>query len=146
MDAYEIVEREVERQLVKVVFELLSKPVRQAGEAPHRHTHRKILAFDKRCRDIRDVGVSFAADFLDASAFARAVATPRGGRAAIELHKLGIVHVAAKRALDRLNIRAVSILGNLNALSDTVAQIACKLERLPGQYQRRERRWENWRK
>jgi hypothetical protein len=36
---------EVQRNSVSVVFELLAEAVRQAGEPPHGHTHREVLAF-----------------------------------------------------------------------------------------------------
>lgn len=45
MDAAEIVEGEVERQRVNVVFELLREGVRQPREAPHRHAHGEVLGF-----------------------------------------------------------------------------------------------------
>lgn len=46
MDADEVVEREVKREGVDVVLQLLAEPVRQAREPAHGHTHRQVLTFN----------------------------------------------------------------------------------------------------
>jgi hypothetical protein len=46
VDTAKVVEREVERQRVDMVVELLAERIREAGEAAHGHAHGEVLALD----------------------------------------------------------------------------------------------------
>lgn len=46
VDAPEVVVHKMKRNRMFEVFDLLAKPVRQAGKASHPHSHSEILAFN----------------------------------------------------------------------------------------------------
>ncbi len=103
MDAAEIVEHGVERNHVHVIFKLLRKRIGEPGEATHVHTHGEVLALDMAGRYMPVVRVAFNAALACSRAFRRAVLALMALLArgfAVYLDKLGIVHIAAKGALD----------------------------------------------
>lgn len=90
------------------------------------HTDCEVLALDIAGRDMGNVGIALAADFLDPGAFGGAVAPRRSDRRALELHELGEVHVVAETALNRFKVGTMAVRRKLHAIGETVAQIVHK--------------------
>ena len=105
-----------------VVVQLLAERIGEPGEAAHRHAHGEVLALDVGRADVALFGLSLDPVLADADALARAVAA-RAGRLAVELHELGIVHVAAERPFHSLQIRAVAVCRELDPVVQAGAEI-----------------------
>lgn len=77
MDAGEVVEREVQRERVNVVLQLLQEAVGEPGKPTHGHAHRKVLALNMGRADMGNVGITFYPMLASANAFCGAVASRR---------------------------------------------------------------------
>ena len=109
----------MERHRVGVVLNLLAESVGEPGEPAHVHPHGEVLTLDVGRRDVRHVGLAFDADLLRPGALGRAVAALRVvGRGAVDLHELGEVHVTAEGAFHGLQIRPVTVAGELDAVGE----------------------------
>lgn len=71
---------------------------------------------------MRRVRISFYGTLADAGAFSGAVAARCGGRGAVELHQLLIVHIASKRAFD-FKIGAMPVASQLHTVGEVRRQI-----------------------
>ncbi len=126
MNATEIVIHEIKGKRVLMILDLFRESIRQPREAAHRHTHREVLAFDVACRNVAAIGPSCDCRGHRANALSGTVASLRFGIVPIELDQHRVVNVGAKCILDRLQIYAVAICGQLNAISKTAGQIVHK--------------------
>ena len=102
MQAYEIVEREVERKGVKMVLDLLGKGVGQPSETPHSHAHRKVRPLDVRRADMFALRMARHARLAASHTLGRAVASDRVlGAGTIDFDEHSLVDVAAENRANR---------------------------------------------
>jgi hypothetical protein len=114
VDPDEIVPNCIERDHVRVIFELLAEGIRKHSETAHRHPHRWVRPLDVTRADVLRVGVTGNLVPPRADAFGRAIAT--GGflsdcRGAIELDQDAVIDISAERLSDGPEIRAMLIRG-----------------------------------
>ena len=97
MDTDEIVEREVQREGVKMVLKLLGEGRGRPGETAHSHAPRKVRPLDVRRADMLALRVSRNARLLAANALGGTVATDRALRArTIDFDEHPIVDIVAE--------------------------------------------------
>jgi hypothetical protein len=88
-----------------------------AFKPAHVHPHGEVLALDVRRGNLRLVRIAFNAALLGARALSRGILLfvallARG--TAIQLDKLGVVHIATKRAFNGFQIRLVAVCRKLD--------------------------------
>ena len=72
------------------------------------------MPLDMGCTDLGAIRIAGHAAFACSSADSRAVAALSFGSVAVQLHKLGIVHIVIKGFLNGFQISLVTISGKLN--------------------------------
>src|ERR1019366_9324913 len=120
----EVVMKEIQSNLMRVVLKFLTESVRQPRESAHSHPHRKIAAFHKRRADM--FGIRIAAKYASATANAgcRAVARFRAvARCAVNLDEHRVVNVRSEGVLDSVGINAMAVRGQLNPVADPARNV-----------------------
>jgi len=90
----EVVMQEIKRNHVTVVLKFLAESVRQPREAPHRHTHREILALHERRADVLRIGIAAHRFHIAADARCWTVAALVGvGRSAVDFMQHRVIDI-----------------------------------------------------
>ena len=132
MNAAEVVIHEVERERVLVVLDFLGECIRQPRKAAHVHPHRKILPFDKTCRNVPSVGPSVNDRRNRADAFRWAIASLFVARIApIELDQHRVVDLSSECQLNRSQVNVVTVRGQLDAVGEPSRQIVHEMLCVP---------------
>ncbi len=132
MHTPEVVPRVPQGDHVRVVLKLLTEGIRQAGKAPHTHSHVQVLPLDVRSRDVFGVGV--AGDGLrDRADTGRgAVSRIRFKIPAVDLNQHGIVDAAAERILDSGQVHSVAVRRQLDAIGQPRLNVLKEYRCKPG--------------
>ena len=120
MDLAEVVVSEVQRNGMRVHFDLLAEPVGQSREAAHVHTHREVLTFDVARRNVATVGIA-------RDGCARGADEPSGriARARIVADRFvsflehRVIDIAAERKINGGQIMTIAVGGELHATGQT---------------------------
>ncbi len=125
MNPAEVVMHEVESNRVLVIFDLLGKGVRKAGESANTHTHRAILAFHKAGGDVRVCGFARNLRFACTHALSGTVARfwAFAERLAVNLHKLRVVDLAAESVFHGHEVGSMTVRGQLNAGGEPASKV-----------------------
>src|ERR1700730_3237763 len=126
MNASEVVMHIMKANRVDVVLDFLGKSVGQSSEPPHAHAHGEVWAFNVACRDVLRVRVASTAEGLRPLYLRWAVPAGRMRSLAVELDELGVIHVGTKSRFDSLQIRPVSVAGDLHSASQPFRDITHK--------------------
>lgn len=118
MDSSEIVKHEIKRKSMHMVLNLLGMGIGQPSESAHVH------AFNVACGDMVLIGVAGNSVGLSSAALSRAVSSRslrRWGTVDFLQHR--IVDLCAKRPINCLQIRAMSVSCYLYAMSQSSSQV-----------------------
>ena len=106
-----------------VVFDLFREGVSQSSEPAYRHPHAEIVPFYVTGVDMLRVGVAGNRVALATKANSGAIALVRAFGYAVDLDQHRIVHIAAKRLIDRLDLHLKAIAGKLDAIRQTARHV-----------------------
>ena len=135
----EVVVHEIEGNHVLMVFKLLGESIGQASEASHLHSHSKILSLHKASGDMPRIGL--ADDWRGHCSDALRTAVPSLALCSIipvELDKHCIIYFRTESTLDRIQVNAVTVGGQLNPMGQTGSQVGDEVVgamRRPSTYQ-----------
>ena len=124
VDTAEIVVHKIQRDIVFEIFQFFRVAIGQPREPAHGHPHRQILPFANARRNVRVVRCSDDCSSPCPHANCRTVSDFAVRLLiAVNLHQHRIIHVRAKRILNCVQIRLVSIRGQLHAGCKACLQI-----------------------
>jgi|SRR5688572_12846472 len=126
MNSSEVVVHEVKRDSRCQVRHFLAKRVRQTGESPHRHTHREVLPLDVAGGYVLAARLSDPPLLDRAAALCGAIAlfvTLAAAGAPVNLDQDRVVNLRAERIVNRSEVQAEPIRGQLDAIGKTRLEI-----------------------
>jgi len=124
MNPAEVVIHEIEGDRVLLVFKLLGKAVRQASEPSHLHTGGGILSLDETSTNVPRIGIPDDWRGRRPDALRRTVSRfALCSVPAVELNKHGIIDLRTESSFDRIQIHAMSVCGQLDAIRKSRGQI-----------------------
>lgn len=106
-----------------MILQFLAERVRQAREPAHRHSYAEVRALHVRRADVLRIGITFHYVAFAGCADRRALALLAFGRVAVNLRKLCIVDVIAKRAIYRRQINLQTVRRLLNATGHATCKV-----------------------
>jgi len=130
MNPAEVVIHEVESYGVCVVLHFLAKPICQSGKPAYRHTHGEVLPLDVGCADVRRVRIANDGFHIEADALGRRVAAlliVRGS--AVDFVEHGVVDPCPEGVFNRIQVGAVGVGCQLNAVTDAACAILHEVPR-----------------
>src|SRR5215469_16511527 len=105
---------EVEGDGVTVILNLFAKPVREASEAAHAHTHCEILTLNITGGNVLRVRISTNCGCTASDAGCRAVTCLREiVRHAVNLHQHAVVDVSPESIFNGINVNPMTVCGEL---------------------------------
>jgi hypothetical protein len=132
MNPDEVVVHVVDRERCDVILDLFGERVCQPGEAAIAHADSEVLTLNIRSRNVFFVGIPNLRFTMATDALRRAVAARSGISSAVELVQDGVVNIALKGVIDRVEVQLEAVRGKLHAIGETVLKIVHKLMgRLP---------------
>jgi len=118
-----------ERDGSHMVLNLLGESSSQSIESAYRHPNREVMTFDVASVDVLRIGCSGNRVTLTSKAHSGAVALLSIVGNTVDLHQHRVVHVAAKRPINRLDVKLQSIAGKLDAIRQSSSKIFNKVPR-----------------
>ena len=111
---------EVETQVMQVVLDFLAEGVGQAGETPHTHPCRPVVALGVGRADVSTFGIACNHPLPGSYALGRRILALMATLLcwfSIWFHQLSEVHVAAERAFHSLQVSVMTVNGDLHPVS-----------------------------
>ena len=106
-----------------MVINLFREGVSQSGKPACSHPHAEVVPFNVAGVDVLRVRVAGNGVTLASNALSRAVALLAIVREAVDLNQHGVVHIARKRLVNRLDVHLESIASKLNAIRQTARKV-----------------------
>jgi hypothetical protein len=127
MNANKVVKRHIERDSRFQVVQLLAERIGESRKAAKMHSHAQIGPLDVTGRDSFDLRTATDLDWYSVQNLCRRI--PVGAFAvlpSVNFDELGVVHFRSEAIFDGGNVGLESVSGELEATSDSVAQITGK--------------------
>lgn len=126
MNFAKVVVGEMERNRVRMHFDLLTKAVREASKPAHVHPHGEVLALDERCRDVMPIRVPSHNGALGSGELRWAItnrSAVTAGRHAVMFFQHRVVNVDTEGVVNGIQVNLMSIGRQLHAVRQTVRNI-----------------------
>ena len=110
-----------------MVLDLFRKGISQSSKPARCHPHAEVVAFNIARVDVLGVRHPGNRVTLATKAHGRAVALLSVVRDTVDLNEHGVVHIARKRLINRLDIKLQAIAGKLDAIRKTAGKVFDKV-------------------